>query len=60
MSAEEKEVDEDIGSTTPVIHDDFWEKDHPNSPMTSQIPQTTASPVATKILTGCEEKSPRM
>lgn len=26
MTAEEKEVDVDIGGTTPVIHDDYWER----------------------------------
>src|SRR3954471_24039586 len=27
------EEDVDIGSTTPVMNDDFWESQHPNSPL---------------------------
>ena len=32
---EEKSEDEDvdIGCTTPVLNDDFWESQHPNSPL---------------------------
>lgn len=60
MTTEEKEDDVDIGCTTPVIHDDFWEKADPNSPMIYLIPQTIASPSATKILSSCEERSSRV
>ncbi|KAI4977599.1 hypothetical protein ZWY2020_059969 [Hordeum vulgare] len=50
----EMTVDEDIGYSTPMIHDEFWEEAHRNSPRTAQIPQT---PAATEILTGSKEKS---
>ncbi|KAI4994166.1 hypothetical protein ZWY2020_029214 [Hordeum vulgare] len=53
MTTEEKVGDEDIGCNTPVIHDEFWEEAHPNSTRTAPIPQI---PVATKILTGSEER----
>ncbi|KAI4973535.1 hypothetical protein ZWY2020_041063 [Hordeum vulgare] len=54
MTTEEKEGDEETGCSTPVIHDEFWEETHPNSPRIAQIPQTLA---ATEILTGFDEKS---
>ena len=28
-----EDEDVDIGCTTPVMNDDFWESQHPNSPM---------------------------
>ena len=34
---EELEEDVDIGSTTPVMNDDFWESQHPNSPLFTPI-----------------------
>ena len=40
----EKDEDVDIGCTTLVLNDDFWESQHPNSPLLQQIPQ---SPVTT-------------
>ena len=36
---EELEEDVDIGSTTPVMNDDFWESQHPNSPLFTPIQQ---------------------
>ena len=30
---EAEEEDVDIGSTTPVMNDDYWESHHPNSPL---------------------------
>lgn len=39
----EEDEDVDIGSTTPVMNDDFWESQHPNSPLFTplqQIPQS--------------------
>ena len=40
-SVEEMEVDEDvdIGCTTPVMNDDFWDSQHPNSPLFTPIQQ---------------------
>ncbi|KAI5008035.1 hypothetical protein ZWY2020_009083 [Hordeum vulgare] len=54
---EDKDEYVDIGNTTPVIHDDFWEQAHPNSPLTTLIPQVPLSPAATDIHITCEEKS---
>ncbi|KAI4991645.1 hypothetical protein ZWY2020_040031 [Hordeum vulgare] len=60
MTAEEKEEDVDIRCNTPVIHDDFWEKTHPNSPMPPPIPQVHESRAAIDVRTGTEEKSSHM
>ena len=45
----EMEVDEDvdIGCTTPVMNDDFWESQHPNSPLFTPLQQIPQSPVNT-------------
>src|SRR3954463_5236183 len=44
-----KEIDEDvdIGSTTPVMNDDFWESQHPNSPLFTPLRQIPHSPSPT-------------
>ena len=38
---EEMEVDEDvdIGCTTPLMNDDFWESQYPNTPLFTPIQQ---------------------
>ena len=46
----------DIGSTTPILNDDYWESHHPNSPLYTPLQQIPQSPVQTKeIHTGSEE-----
>jgi hypothetical protein len=54
---EETEEDADtVGSTTPVIHDEFWDATHPNSPITTPLTRVPQSPArAEKIHTGSEE-----
>ena len=48
-----EEIDEegenvDIGSTTPILNDDYWESHHPNSPLTTPLHQLPQSPVQTE------------
>src|SRR3954463_5486917 len=54
-----EEIDEDveIGSTTPVMNDDFWESQHPNSPLFTPLQQIPHSPAPTVQL-GSEETRP--
>ena len=54
---EELEEDVDIGSTTPVMNDDFWESQHPNSPLFTPIQQIPQSPAPT-VHMGSEETHP--
>ena len=55
-SIEEMEDEEvDIGCTTPVLNDDFWESQHPNSPMFTPLQAIARSPAATEVLMGSEE-----
>nr|XP_040256220.1 nucleolin-like [Aegilops tauschii subsp. strangulata] len=52
---DEEDEDVDIGSTTPVLNDDYWERLHPNSPLTTPLHQIPQSPVQTEeIHTGSE------
>ena len=51
----EEDEDVDIGSTTPVMNDDFWECQHPNSPLFTPLQQIPQSPVHTEVQTGSEE-----
>src|SRR3954468_23958470 len=50
FDAEEAGVEEiddedvDIGSTTPLMNDDFWESQHPNSPLFTPLQQNPHSP----------------
>jgi len=37
----------DIGYTTPVLSDEFWESQHPNSPLFTPLQQIPQSPVTT-------------
>jgi hypothetical protein len=54
-SVEEIDEDVDIGSTTPVLNDDYWENLHPNSPIATPLRPIPLSPVPTEeILTGSE------
>ena len=55
MSDEDEDVN--IGSTTPVMNDDFWESQHPNSPMFTPLQQIPQSPV-TIVQMGSEEPHP--
>ena len=61
FTAEEAGVEEmadeevDIGCTTPVLNDDFWESQHPNSPLFTPLQQIPQSPVATEVQMGSEE-----
>ena len=46
----------DIGSTTPILNDDYWESHRPNSPMFTPRQQIPQSPVQTEeIHTGSDE-----
>ena len=54
---EELEEDVDIGSTTPLMNDDFWESQHPNSPLFTPIQQIPQSPAPT-VQMGSEETHP--
>ena len=45
---DEEDEDVDIGSTTPILNDDYWESHHPNSPLTTPLQQIPQSPVQTK------------
>ena len=52
---DEEYEDVDIGSTTPILNDDYWESHHPNSPLTTPLHQLPQSPVQTEeIHTGSE------
>ena len=53
---EEMEVDEDvdIGCTTPVMNDDFWESRHPNSHLFTPLQQIPQSSAPTEVLMGSE------
>ena len=44
----EEEEDVDIGRTTPVLTDDYWESHHPNSPMFTPLQHIPQSPVQTE------------
>ena len=63
FTAEEAGVEEiededvDIGCTTPVMNDDFWESQHPNTPPFTPIQQIPQSP-ATTVQMGSEETHP--
>src|SRR3954463_10540526 len=55
-----EEVDDedvDIGSTTPVTNDDFWESQHPNSLLFTPLQQIPHSPAPT-VPMGSEEIHP--
>ena len=41
---EKEEEDVDIGCTTPVMNDDFWESQHPNTPLFTPIQQNSSVP----------------
>ena len=45
---DEKEEDVDIGCTTPVLNDDYWESHHPNSPMFTPLQKIPQSLVQTE------------
>ena len=51
------EVDEDvdIGCTTPVMNDDFWDSQDPNSPLFTPLQQIPQSPAPTEVQMGSEE-----
>ena len=64
FTAEEADVEEidregedvDIGATTPILNDDYWESHHPNSPLTTPLHQLPQSLVQTEeIHTGSDE-----
>ena len=45
----------DIGCTTPVLNDEFWDSQHPNSPMFTPLQAIPQSPAATEVQMGSEE-----
>ena len=47
--------DVDIGCTTPVMNDDFWESQHPNSPLFTRLQKIPQSPAPTEVQMGSEE-----
>ena len=49
-----EDEDVDIGCTTPVMNDDFWESQHPNSPLITPLQQIPQSP-ATTVQMGSDE-----
>ena len=49
--------DVDIGSTTPVMNDDFWESQHSNYPLFTPLQQIPQSPAPT-VQMGSEETHP--
>ena len=52
----EQDEDVDIGSTTPILNDDYRESHHPNSPLYTPLQRIPQSPVKTEeIHTGSEE-----
>ena len=53
-----EDEDVDIGCTTPVLNDDFWESQHPNSPLFTPLQQIPQSPVTTEVQMGSEEPHP--
>ena len=63
FTAEEAGVEEiededvDIVCTTPVMNDDFWESQHPNSPLFTPLQQIPQSPAPT-VQMGSEETHP--
>src|SRR4051812_42122180 len=65
FTAEEASVEElededvDIGSTTPVMNGDFWESQHPNSPLFTPLQQIPHSPAPTFQM-GSEETHPTL
>src|SRR3954469_24216630 len=54
---EMEDEDVDIGSTTPLMNDDFWESQHPNSPLFTPLQQIPHSPAPT-VPMGPEETHP--
>jgi hypothetical protein len=60
-SNEETDEDLGVGSTTPIIHDDFWDVAHPNSPLTTpptKVPQSPA--ISEEIHTGSKGHQPSL
>ena len=51
----DEDEDVDIGCTTPVMNDDFWESRHPNSALFTPLQQIPQSPVRTEVQMGSEE-----
>ena len=47
MSDEDEDVD--TGCTTPVMNDDSWESQHPNSPLFIPLQQIPQFPVTTEV-----------
>ena len=47
----------DVGCSTPVISDEFWDSQHPNSPMFTPLQQIPQSPTQT-VQMGSEETHP--
>ena len=52
---EMEDEDVDIGCTTPVMNDDFWVSQHPNSPLFTPLQQIPQSPAPTELPMGSEE-----
>ena len=44
----------------PVMNDDFWESQHPNSPLFTPLQQIPQSPVNTEVQMGSDEPHPTL
>ena len=54
---EMEDEDVDVGCSTPVMSDEFWEGQHPNTPMFTPLQQIPQSPAQT-VQMGSEETHP--
>ena len=52
---EMEEEDVDIGCTTTVLNDDFWESQHPNSPLFTPLQAVPQSPATTEVQVESDE-----
>ena len=52
---EMEDEDVDINCTTPILNDDFWESQHPNSPLFTPLQAVPQSPATTEVQVGSDE-----
>ena len=50
-----EDEDVDIGCTTPVLNDDFWVSQHPNSLLFTPLQAIPQSPATTEVQLGSDE-----
>ena len=51
----EEDTDVDIGCSTPVLNDDYWDSQHPNSPLFTPLQQIPQFLVHTEVQMGSED-----